>query len=46
MLDTYRNQQIDLHCKSLDWFLYDGDLSHERLKGVFLCECPEIFYKN
>ena len=22
---SYRNQSINLHCKSLDWFLYDGE---------------------
>ena len=27
-----RNQSIDLHCKSMDWFLYDKDLRHERVK--------------
>ena len=29
---SHRNQSIDLHCKSADWFLYDGDLCHERIK--------------
>ena len=38
---SYRNQSIDLFCKSMDWFLYDRDLSHEIVKvkspnkGVF-----------
>ena len=28
-----RNQSIDLQkSKSMDWFLYDGDLRHERVK--------------
>ena len=27
-----RNQSIDLLYKSMDWFLYDGDLLHERIK--------------
>ena len=27
----YRNQSIDLLCKSVDWFLYDNDLRHERV---------------
>ena len=27
---SYRNQSIDLLCKSLDWFLYDRDLHHEK----------------
>ena len=31
-----RNQSIDLLCKSIDWFLYDRDLRHERVKGVKL----------
>ena len=26
----YRNQFIDLFCKSMDWFLYDIDLCYER----------------
>ena len=28
----YRNQSIDLLCKSTDWFLYDMDLCHEKVK--------------
>ena len=28
---SYRNQSIDLLCKSMGWFLYDRDLSHERI---------------
>ena len=30
---AYRNQSIDLHCKSMDWFLYDNGLPYERIKG-------------
>ena len=30
---SYRNQSIDLQSKSMDWFLYDNDLHHERVKG-------------
>ena len=30
---SYRNQFIDLLFKSMDWFLYDRDLRHERVKG-------------
>ena len=38
---SYRNQSIDLFCKSMDWFLYDNDLRHERVNpfddtGFFL----------
>ena len=29
---SYRNQSIDLLCKSMDWFLYDNGLHHERVK--------------
>ena len=32
----YRNQSIILHylqCKSMDWFLYDRNLRHERVKS-------------
>ena len=28
---SYRNQSIDLQRKSMDWFLYDNGLRHERL---------------
>ena len=27
-----RNQSIDFHCKSMDSFLYDMDVRHERVK--------------
>ena len=30
---SYRNQSIDLLHKSMDWFLYDNGLSHERFKS-------------
>ena len=26
-----RNQSIDLLCRSMDWFLHDGNLRHERI---------------
>ena len=29
---SYRNQSIDLLLKSVDWFLYDNDLRHKRVK--------------
>ena len=29
---SYRNQSIDLKCKSIDWFLYDRNLRHKRVK--------------
>ena len=30
----YRNQSTDLLCKPMDWFLYDRDLRHERVKYI------------
>ena len=29
---SYRNQSTDLQSKSMDWFLYDNSLCHERVK--------------
>ena len=31
---SYRNQSIDLYCKSMDWLLYDKDLCHKGLKNM------------
>ena len=31
----FRYQSIDLLCKSMDWFLYDRDLRHERVKELY-----------
>ena len=30
---SYRNQSIDLLWKSMDWFLHDNDLCHERVNS-------------
>ena len=30
----YRNQSIDLWSKSVDWFLYDNSLRHERVNPI------------
>ena len=30
---SHRNQSIDLLCKSMDWFLNDRDLRHERVNN-------------
>ena len=30
---SYGNQSIDLQTKSMDWFLYNRDLDHERVKN-------------
>ena len=32
----YRNQSIDLLCKSVDWFLYDNGFRHERVNILFI----------
>ena len=45
---SYRNQSIDLQSQSVDWFLYDRDLRHERVKGYlyqrsFYCKTWYIF---
>ena len=32
---SYRNQSIDLLRKSMDWFLYDNDLRHERVEPLW-----------
>ena len=29
---SYKNQSIDLHSKSMDWFLYNRDYRHESVK--------------
>ena len=29
---SYRNQSFDMQIKSMDWFLYDRNLRHERAK--------------
>ena len=43
---SYRNQSIDLFSKSMDWFLYDRDLRHERVKvrPVILQYYINLFY--
>ena len=33
---SYRNHSIDLKSKSMDWFLYDNGLHHERVKSTLL----------
>ena len=31
MLPSYRNQSVDLLCKSTEWFLYDGKIGRWRV---------------
>ena len=30
---SYRNQFIELQSKSMDWFLYDSNLRHEKVRA-------------
>ena len=39
---SYRNQSNNLLCKSMDWFLYDRDLFHERVKTLFTHHTPKV----
>ena len=32
----YRKQSIDLQSKSVDWFLYDNGLRHERVNSIII----------
>ena len=34
-MSPYRNQSIDLLCKSIDWFLYGGALAFNKLRPIF-----------
>ena len=34
VLPSYRNQSIDLHSKSIDWFLYGGSTAFNGLSGI------------
>ena len=42
---SYRHQSIHLLCKSMDWFLYDRDLRHERV-GAIANICDGLFCEN
>ena len=46
---SYRNQSIDLLCKSIDWFLDNNGVRHERIKdilrlGTSMIDISCIFY--
>ena len=51
---SYRNQSIDLWSKSMDWFLYDIGLCHERVKtrlwSIRISKCSayytEVFIRD
>ena len=40
---SYRNQSIDLQGKSVDWFLYDNGLRHERVNPLHLRAKLQLF---
>ena len=33
MFQSFRNQSVDLLCKSTDWFLYDGNIGRQKVKS-------------
>ena len=41
---SYRNQSIDSESKSMDWFLYDKDLRHERVNETFFAKIVNAFF--
>ena len=42
---SYRNQFIDLLCKSMDTFLHDRDLGQERIKTrQFMADLEQFFF--
>ena len=40
---SYRNQSIELLCKSMDWFLYDNDPRHEKGNWILKHYCLIFF---
>ena len=43
---SYRNQFVDWRSKSMDWFLYDNGLCHERVKKGFMRIFAEFTKKH
>ena len=43
---SYRNQSINLLCKSIDWFLYDRDVRHERVTSTFTVFAPNEYLQK
>ena len=43
---SYRNQSIDLLHKSMDWFLYDIGLRHERVKVLLYSVCLNLNHEK
>ena len=42
-LSSYGNQSIDLLRKSMDWFLYDNGLRHERVNNLLIIRLSGVF---
>ena len=40
---SYRIQSIDLLCKSIDWFLYDGNFGFNELKMILSVAVTHFF---
>ena len=43
---SYRNQPIDLQSKSMDWFLYNNGLRHERVKVILWFTQSSLLWKT
>ena len=43
---SYRNQSINLLCKSMDWFLYDDGLRHERVNILHRKKLQHLHFYN
>ena len=43
---SYIKKSIDMLSKKMDWFLYDRDLRHERVKGLFSTLYLSLFWWN
>ena len=43
---SHTNQSIDLHNKSMDWFLYDRKIRHEKVKQFLMMRCKFCLKQN
>ena len=43
MFPAYRNQSIDLQCKSIDWFLFEGNIDMKKVKKWRHTKCVMKF---
>ena len=42
MLNTFNSFMTDLQSKSMDWFLYDNGIRHERVNDNWVLKIEEI----